>query len=775
MRQENGTELLGADDPRSARIGIIHVTPNDDRKSVLAAIITQDKLGRRQVAVVLPNQNKAFQRPVDFDDLKSMRRRLQTQIVFIAPSGPGPADFARQRRFPVYSTLESYAKALRDDDLEESGGKKERGGRKRWLFGNEAPQAVPLPPRSSVASRSSGEEEDSEEEHASGGPLVASAAAGGAAVGLASGLALDAHNAPRADMHDEDEALPVVPAKSSSGGGTSVQVESDAKDIPDTGNGSGPGIIELPATRTRNTAKLPPMGNDDAALAEAPLVASAPVVPDARPASSTKNARARNGSRAAVAGAAVGAGASVAAVSRSASGSAGSAVRGTPGGRGTQRRTRSRWWLIGLALLLATLLIICAITAYANPALFPSLRTVLPNAGAPATVTLTPNSKTESDSYVITGVTGAPTVSQLQVHARTLSATAQAPAKTVTATGHNQRPARPAVGQLTFSNGVGKVQTISAGLTIDLGNGFSVVTDTRTDIPAGNPGVSFGSISTTAHVTPGGADGNIAPGTIDQICCTQDASVRVRNLQFSGGVNAVDYKFATQADVNTVVDTAKASLIQKASSSLNAQIAPGEQLASSPQCAQKVDTDQPVGDKGTNVTAITVNVSVTCSAQVYDNKALQDLVKTKLQSKASNDLGTSYKLSGNVAVQIKDLHKVNDGTLTLTTAARGVWVYQIGDAQKRDLANKIAGKSLGAAQSILKAQTGVSSASVQTGGNSLPSDAGQIDIQVQGVNGLSGSGTSPMGVPVPTVTDGGSSPTTPVPGNGLIQGRQQQV
>ena len=99
MRQTDGSQLLGTNDPRSSEIGIIHVAPNDDRQSVLAAILTQDKLGAKQTVVVLPEENKAFQRPVDFEGLKNMRRGLKTQIVFVAPPGPGPAEFARQRRF----------------------------------------------------------------------------------------------------------------------------------------------------------------------------------------------------------------------------------------------------------------------------------------------------------------------------------------------------------------------------------------------------------------------------------------------------------------------------------------------------------------------------------------------------------------------------------------------------------------------------------------------------------------------------------------------------
>src|SRR2546422_345760 len=129
MRQVDGTELLSEKDPRSASIGVIYVSPNDDRQSVLTAILIQDKLGRDQVVVVLPEQNRAFQRPIDFDGLKNMRRGLQAQIIFVAPSGPGPAEFARQRRFPVYSSLENYAETFQGESSTQEDTKK------GWLFG----------------------------------------------------------------------------------------------------------------------------------------------------------------------------------------------------------------------------------------------------------------------------------------------------------------------------------------------------------------------------------------------------------------------------------------------------------------------------------------------------------------------------------------------------------------------------------------------------------------------------------------------------------------
>src|SRR5437763_9105634 len=132
MRQGDGTDLLGPSDPRSASIGVIYVAPSDDRQSVLTAILTKDKIDFKQVIVVLPDQNKAFQRPVDFDGLKNMRRGLKAEIVFIAPSGPGPAEFARQRRFPVYSSLESFSQSIRLETIASGTVNKST---KRRLFG----------------------------------------------------------------------------------------------------------------------------------------------------------------------------------------------------------------------------------------------------------------------------------------------------------------------------------------------------------------------------------------------------------------------------------------------------------------------------------------------------------------------------------------------------------------------------------------------------------------------------------------------------------------
>ncbi len=150
MRQGDGAEILAANDPRSSEIGIIHVDPNDDRQSVLTAILTQDKAGKKQIVVDLPDgANKAFARPIDFEGLKQMRRGIQAQIVFITSPGSGPTEYARQRRFPVYSSFESYEESLNEHEdfseepLPEPEPEKKRG----WFFGRKpAKDEEPVPP-----------------------------------------------------------------------------------------------------------------------------------------------------------------------------------------------------------------------------------------------------------------------------------------------------------------------------------------------------------------------------------------------------------------------------------------------------------------------------------------------------------------------------------------------------------------------------------------------------------------------------------------------------
>src|SRR5258708_28692615 len=193
MRQGDGSDLPGVNGPRKRNMGCRSVAPSADRQSVVTAIHTQDKLGRKQVVIVLPEENKAFQRPTDFEGPKSMRRDLKAQLVFIASSGPGPAEFARQRRFPVYSSLESYARSLQELDRLNSGSKK--GWSLPWQksaaispAAGKAQAIQPPPKLAAVSSNQAGSEDDDttvhQGIHSGVNPVLAGAAGAAAVLGM---------------------------------------------------------------------------------------------------------------------------------------------------------------------------------------------------------------------------------------------------------------------------------------------------------------------------------------------------------------------------------------------------------------------------------------------------------------------------------------------------------------------------------------------------------------------------------------------------------------
>lgn len=111
MRQTDGSEILGPDDPRNLVIGIIHVSPNDDRQSVITAITTQDRLGRDQIVLELPAQNRSFKTAVDFEGLHQMASEIEATLVLVAPPKSKIASLARRERFTVYPSLDELTLA----------------------------------------------------------------------------------------------------------------------------------------------------------------------------------------------------------------------------------------------------------------------------------------------------------------------------------------------------------------------------------------------------------------------------------------------------------------------------------------------------------------------------------------------------------------------------------------------------------------------------------------------------------------------------------------
>src|SRR6266700_1552137 len=709
MRQGDGTDLLGPSDPRSASIGVIYVAPNDDRQSVLTAILTQDKLGFKQVIVVLPDQNQAFQRPVDFDGLKNMRRGLKAEIVFIAPSGPGPAEYARQRRFPVYSSLESFSQSIR---LETVASGTANGFSKRGLFGfgrkQEITTAVAVAP---VSTSRAGEENAS--------------------------------------------SLPV------NGTLSAPRNSYSPKPGPDVdGASENNGIITFSSTtpRPKITRKFPVLPAEVVAV---PIVASELSSQRNGSTATTTNKRSNTGEMVAVGAgaAAVSVGATTAGGAVAGSGgqpTSGSAAGGSGGSGvgGTSRRTRI---LLEILLGILTVLLIGGITVAALPGGFNNLPHIIPGTTAIATVTITPDSKDESNIYQIIGVTSKPNPNMREVSARIISATSPAQSKTVQSTG--LIPGTRASGTLAFTNTSGSSKTFSS-VVLTSSSGVKVTFNGPITVPLLPPTVNVNGFSVN-----GGSAGNIGALQINGSCCA--SGITVRNYAFSGGQNPQPNSVVQQSDINGAASALTAALTPGTQAALKKQVRPNEQVVPNTlRCTSAVSANHAAGDHAPNVTVI---VSVTCKEEVYDQQAALTLGANLLAKQASTDLGPNYALMGNIVAKVTRVTVVDTkGTLSILVRVEGVWVYQFSNTVLQGFANHIANMSNQNAINYLMSQPGVKAVKIDNpNGDTLP-DAAHIKFVIVAIPGAPGSPTPGTGTvtPVgPTVVPTGAvtPPAKPTP------------
>ena len=722
MRQGDGTELLGPSDARSASIGVIYVAPDDERQSVLTAILTQDKLGFKQVIVVLPEQNKAFQRPIDFDGLKNMRRGLKTEIVFIAPSGPGPAEYASQRRFPVYSSIEAFSQSIKFETLASGTSK---AFTKRGLFGLSRKQVIAA--TGAVATAFTGHARvENTSSHPENGTLSAPQRT--------------YHANPGQDMD-----------------GASVNNGFDGKNgkaIGVAGLAIGAGLVasaegkNTTAPRPKTTLKLPV---PPAEVITAPIVASEISSQGNGSTATTTDERSDTGKLAAagVGAAAVGVGATKAA--GAAGGSSGQPPSGsTPGGPGgSSVGGTSRGARIVLAILLGvlTVLLIGGITVAALPGGITNLPHLIPGTSAVATVTITPDSKVESNIFQIFGVTSTPNPSMREVAARIISVTSPAQSKTVQSTG--SIPGTRAGGTLAFTNTSGSSQTFSS-VILTTSKGVQVSFNGPITVPLLPPTINVPGFALNV-----GSAGNIDALQINGSCCA--AGITVRNYAFSGGQDPQPNSVVQQSDINGAASALTASLTPGTEAALQKEVHSNEQVVSNTlRCTSAVSANHAAGDHAPNVTVI---VSVTCKEEVYDQQAALTMAANLLAKQASTDLGQNYALTGNIVAEVTKVTVVDTkGTLTILVKAEGVWVYQFSETVLQGYINHIAKMNNQDAINYLSSQPGVNAVKINNpNGNTLP-DAGNIKIVLVAIPGAIGSPiptgptVGPTGVVKPPVT-----------------------
>ncbi len=353
-----------------------------------------------------------------------------------------------------------------------------------------------------------------------------------------------------------------------------------------------------------------------------------------------------------------------------------------------------------------------------------------------ATVTLTPEAKTLSTTLTVTAlVTDTPEQARKQIAARLLVVSSPTQSKTAPTTGTGHAPARVGEGTVTLYNAAPYSQTVAAGILLTGADGVEIVTAAPAVIPAGNPPIE-GEVTVLAHATVIGPQGNIAPLDLNGLCCMDGISVK-NTTAFHDGQDAYDYPMVTQADIDQAAGPLLAALTPATQASLQGEIHQSERLAGQVGCQPEITPDHLVGSDASQVT---VNVSVTCHAQVYDHEAVVRLVTNALMQQATMTLGTDYALRGTISTTITQggaAPHAKPGTLTLLVTGQGAWFYRVSPTEQARLTRLIAGLSRQQAMHVLQQQEAGHLAAVHiqvtglwTSGTTLPTDAARIHLVV---------------------------------------------
>lgn len=357
-----------------------------------------------------------------------------------------------------------------------------------------------------------------------------------------------------------------------------------------------------------------------------------------------------------------------------------------------------------------------------------------PPAPPTANVTITPVRNTVAKIYTIDAITGAPNASKNQVQARYISASEGVQSKTITATGYSSTPATSARGSLTFWNDSGIPYPFSGNQTFTDSNGIQVVNESGGTVPASpDPGVTWENVTVAAYTIQTGTRSNIQKADIN-IWSSYDTYYNVvtqNDVNFSGGQNASSYTYVSQTDMNNASNAASQMQTAETSSgqsTVASQVGSNERMLGSVGCSPHKTYNHGAGDRADSVTA---SVSVSCSAEVYNQQGAQALAASLLEKaiKATPNVA----LLGQPTTSVRGVSGGSNGTVILKIAATGTDIATFTTAQKQILATLITGATAQEAQDILVNQTGISKAVVIVhGGNghTLPKNTSRITIVV---------------------------------------------
>jgi VCBS repeat-containing protein len=401
-----------------------------------------------------------------------------------------------------------------------------------------------------------------------------------------------------------------------------------------------------------------------------------------------------------------------------------------PFGASIGKKLPGRWrpnkWQIGVAAVLIVLLLAWGIN---------TLHTTLP--ATSAMVTIKPMSQEMRKTYTI-GVNDQVS-SPMTVKGRALSASSEQLVQSGPVTGQGHHNAVSATGTMVVSqiNLTNSTGNDVLNLSIADNNGVTATGDKSVHIYTG------GTVSIPSHASPAGSAGNIGAHDMDgpiQIIDHYTQAVigtaYISNPQpFSGGVDARDYTYVQQADIDKVANALAAQLMPNTKAKVKQQVNSGELLVQDPSCSPKISSDHQPQDEAASVT---VKVSVTCSGLTYRNQQLLDAALQEYNQDGTTHFGKGYNVVGATVLSKPTFISGSSGSFSITV--NGIWTFQYTDQSQLELKKLIAGKPTSDALQTLHARKDIQNVTVTTNGgfgSAVPSTLSQIKLSIGKVNGLS--------------------------------------
>jgi serine/threonine protein kinase len=372
-------------------------------------------------------------------------------------------------------------------------------------------------------------------------------------------------------------------------------------------------------------------------------------------------------------------------------------------------------------LLLALLIVPRILGIGLFPVGFPLL-----GADPTATITISPQSKTVQDTYLLRA---SPGVSNINVATRTIPDSFVTQTETATqtmhVTGNTTLPATFATGSIFIVNQKNTAISIPEGYTFTSLAGVQVRTTQLVTVPRRQNGQN-GSAAVPAIALSAGTVGNIAAGTISVKCC--EGLLASNPNAFTGGLDVRTVPIVTQADLSRASSAVTAKLKQTTLQAMVKQLGSDEVLTGLPTYNTNVTSNSPVGSL---VSLVTVQVRVTATGIAYHRAMLDQVAASLLTQQTVQALDGKYQRSGMATVDVPHVvQQGKDGLVYLSVTVQEIWRYHF-PAQAFNLwRQQIQGTTSEDALAYLNQQAGVAAVSIHLpfGTDHLPTTLAQIQV-----------------------------------------------